>query len=96
MLVQDNLNTHTPASLYEAFEPAEARRIIERFEWHYTPNAVFAAEPRENETLITPRVELIACDFSGAKLQKADLGYNNLGFARFINADVRGASFVEA
>ena len=37
MLVQDNLNTHTPASLYEAFEPAEARRIIERFEWHNTP-----------------------------------------------------------
>ena len=37
MLVQDNLNTHTPASLYEAFEPAEARRIIERFDWHYTP-----------------------------------------------------------
>ena len=37
VLVQDNLNTHTPASLYEAFEPAEARRLIERFEWHYTP-----------------------------------------------------------
>ena len=37
VLVQDNLNTHTPASLYEAFEPAEARRIIKRFEWHYTP-----------------------------------------------------------
>jgi hypothetical protein len=37
VLVQDNLNTHTPASLYEAFEPAQARRIIERFEWHYTP-----------------------------------------------------------
>jgi DDE superfamily endonuclease len=37
VLVQDNLNTHVPASLYEAFEPAEARRIIERFEWHYTP-----------------------------------------------------------
>ena len=37
VLVQDNLNTHTPASLYEAFEPAEARRIIERFEWRYTP-----------------------------------------------------------
>jgi hypothetical protein len=37
VLVQDNLNTHTPASLYEAFEAAEARRIIERFEWHYTP-----------------------------------------------------------
>jgi hypothetical protein len=37
VLVQDNLNTHAPASLYEAFEPAEARRIVERFEWHYTP-----------------------------------------------------------
>jgi len=37
VLVQDNLNTHAPASLYEAFAPAEARRIIERFEWHYTP-----------------------------------------------------------
>ncbi|MCP4968113.1 MAG: IS630 family transposase, partial [bacterium] len=37
VLVQDNLNTHTPASLYEAFEPAEARRLINRFEWHYTP-----------------------------------------------------------
>ena len=33
----DNLNTHTPAALYEAFEPAEARRLAERFEWHYTP-----------------------------------------------------------
>ncbi len=30
VLVQDNLNTHTPASLYEAFEPAEARRLINR------------------------------------------------------------------
>jgi hypothetical protein len=37
VLVQDNLNTHAPASLYEAFEPAEARRIVERFEWHNTP-----------------------------------------------------------
>ena len=37
VLVQDNLNTHVPASLYEAFPPAEARRLTERFEWHYTP-----------------------------------------------------------
>ena len=36
-LVQDNLNTHTPASLYAAFPPAEARRLVNRFEWHYTP-----------------------------------------------------------
>src|SRR5271163_3024488 len=36
-LVQDNLSTHKPASLYEAFPPEEARRLVERFEWHYTP-----------------------------------------------------------
>ncbi len=37
VLVQDNLNTHSPASLYEAFEPAEARRLMKWFEVHYTP-----------------------------------------------------------
>jgi DDE superfamily endonuclease len=36
-LVMDNLNTHAPASLYEAFEPQEARRLIERLEMVYTP-----------------------------------------------------------
>jgi hypothetical protein len=37
VLVTDNLNTHSPASLYKAFSPEEARRIVERYEWHYTP-----------------------------------------------------------
>jgi hypothetical protein len=37
VLMQDNLNTHSAASLYEAFPAAEARRLVERFEWHYTP-----------------------------------------------------------
>ena len=37
VLVMDNLNTHTPASLYEAFDPAEARRIAKKLEIHYTP-----------------------------------------------------------
>jgi len=37
VLVMDNLNTHRPASLYEAFEPAEAKRIWDRLELHYTP-----------------------------------------------------------
>jgi hypothetical protein len=36
-LVLDNLNTHTPASLYETYEPEEARRIARRLEIHYTP-----------------------------------------------------------
>src|SRR4029453_15594875 len=37
VLIQDNLNTHTPASLYAAFPPAEARRLADRLELHYTP-----------------------------------------------------------
>ena len=37
VLVLDNLNTHTPASLYEAFPPAEAKRLADKLELHYTP-----------------------------------------------------------
>ncbi len=36
-VVMDNLNTHKAASLYEAFAPAEARRIVKKLEFHYTP-----------------------------------------------------------
>ena len=36
-VVMDNLNTHRPASLYETFPAAEARRIAKRLEFHYTP-----------------------------------------------------------
>lgn len=37
VVVMDNLNTHTPAAFYQEFEPCEARRLVERFEFHYTP-----------------------------------------------------------
>lgn len=37
VVVMDNLNTHTPAAFYQVFEPQEARRLVERFEFHYTP-----------------------------------------------------------
>ena len=37
ILVCDNLNTHKPASFYKAFPPAEARRLLNRLEIHYTP-----------------------------------------------------------
>ncbi|MDR0585335.1 MAG: transposase [Treponema sp.] len=37
VLVMDNLNTHKPASLYRAFPPEEARRVLRRFEIQYTP-----------------------------------------------------------
>jgi hypothetical protein len=37
VLVCDNLNTHSPASLYERYDPAEAHRIANKIEWHHTP-----------------------------------------------------------
>ena len=37
VLVQDNLNIHSKASLYQAFPAGEARRLVEQFEWRYTP-----------------------------------------------------------
>jgi len=36
-VVLDNLNTHTPAALYEVFAPQEARRLLQKLEFHYTP-----------------------------------------------------------
>ena len=36
-VVQDNLNTHVKSALYKAFEPSEARRLLHRLEFHYTP-----------------------------------------------------------
>lgn len=37
VLVMDNLNTHTPAALYECYPPAEAKRLVDKLEIHYTP-----------------------------------------------------------
>jgi len=36
-IIQDNLNTHNPAFLYEVFEPSEAKRIIDKLDFHFTP-----------------------------------------------------------
>ncbi len=36
-VVLDNLNTHTPAALYQTFPPEQARRILSKLEFHYTP-----------------------------------------------------------
>ncbi len=55
VLVQDNLNTHKPASLYEAFPAIEARRLVERFEWHYTPKHGSWLEMAETELSVLTR-----------------------------------------
>jgi DDE superfamily endonuclease len=54
-LVQDNLNTHDGASLYEAFAPAEARRILDRIEWHYTPKHGSWLDMAESELSVLSR-----------------------------------------
>jgi hypothetical protein len=42
-VVLDNWNTQGPASFYETFAPAEARRLAERFEFHYSPSLAVGA-----------------------------------------------------
>ena len=55
VLVNDNLNTHKPASLYEAFPASEARRLVERFEWHYTPKHASWLDMAESELSVVSR-----------------------------------------
>ncbi|MGH6795437.1 MAG: IS630 family transposase [Methylocella sp.] len=54
VLVQDNLNIHSKASLYEAFPAAEARRLVERFEWHYTQKHGSWLDLAESELGVLP------------------------------------------
>ncbi len=55
VLMEDNLSTHKPASLYEAFPTAEARRLVERFEWHYTPKHGSWLDLAESELSVLSR-----------------------------------------
>ena len=55
VLINDNLNTHKPASLYEAFPAPEARRLVERFEWHYTPKHASWLDMAESELSVLSR-----------------------------------------
>jgi hypothetical protein len=58
ILVNDNLNTHGPSSLYKAFPPEEAHRIANRFEWHYTPKHASWLDMAEIEIGIMSRQAL--------------------------------------
>lgn len=55
VLVSDNLNVHTAGSLYEAFEPALARRVAARVEWHYTPRHGSWLNVAESELAVLSR-----------------------------------------
>jgi hypothetical protein len=54
VLVQDNLNIHCRASLYEAFPAPEARRLVERFKWHFTPKHGSWLDLAESELGVLP------------------------------------------
>jgi transposase len=70
VLVLDNLNTHTLGALYEAFEPAEARRIARRLEIHYTPKHGSWLNMAEIELSVLARQCLDQRLADGAKLEE--------------------------
>ena len=75
ILVQDNLNTHGPHSLYKAFPPAEARRLCERIEWHYTPKHGSWLNMAEFELSVLAR----QCLARGWKIEKTSNAMFRLG-----------------
>lgn len=72
ILVMDNLNTHRPASLYKAFPPAEARRIIKRLEIHYTPKHGSWLDMAEIELNVMTR-QCLSCRIETIDLLKSKL-----------------------
>jgi len=75
VLVQDNLNTHTPASLHQAFPAAEARRLVERFEWRYTPKHGSWLDMAESELAVCrPNVSIAASPTSSPSSRKSTPG----------------------
>ena len=75
VLVQDNLNTHTKASLYEAFPAAEARRLAERVEWHYTPkHGSWLDMAESNSASFRPSVSIAASRTNKPSSTKSQLG----------------------
>jgi hypothetical protein len=69
ILVMDNLSTHSPAAFYEAFEPAEARRLVQRFEIHFTPKHGSWLDVAEIELSVLSRQALDQRIASLAQLQ---------------------------
>jgi hypothetical protein len=65
VLVQDNLSTHTPASRYAAFPAPEARRLVNRFEWDYTPKHGSWLDTAESELAVLTNQCLAAASPTG-------------------------------
>lgn len=96
VLVLDNLNTHTPASLYEVFAPAEAKRLADKLEIHYTPKHGSWLNMAEIELSILSRqcldrriAELQALGLEVAAWQERRNAHGNAISWRFTTADAR-------
>lgn len=96
VLVVDNLNIHHAACLYQRFPPEEARRIAERFEWHYTPVHASWLNIAECELSVLRRQALrsrivdilTVCEKVTAWVQQRNLNQIGINW-RFTNADAR-------
>jgi hypothetical protein len=93
VLVVDNLNTHTPASLYEAFEPQEARRLAKKLEIHYTPKhgSWLNTWPRSSLVCSAANASTGECRTSRASIEKRKPGNSGTTrrASRSIGASVR-------
>jgi transposase len=87
VLVMDNLNTHKKASLYEAFEPAEARRIANKLEIHYTPKHGSWLNMAEIELSVMSRQCLRERMGDIQQLEKEVLAWQDKRNAKEIKAD---------
>lgn len=96
VLVTDNLNTHTTASLYKAFAPKEARRLAERFEWHYMTKHGSWLDMAEIELSILSRQALSKSKPNAASFSRAACSWTSARNAecrkihwQFTTADAR-------
>ena len=93
-LVQDNLNTHKPASLYEAFPAEQARRLVKRFIWHYTPKHGSWLNMAESEIAVLPaNVSIVVLPTTSSPQVEAWQKHRNQHHAKanwqFTTADAR-------
>jgi hypothetical protein len=96
VIEMDNLNTHSPASFYEAYEPEEARRLTNRFEFHHTPKHGSWLNMAEIELSVLnrqcldrriPNQEMLASEVKAWQDERNDLGVKVQW--RFTTADAR-------
>ena len=85
ILICDNLNTHTPGAFYEAFEPKEARALLSRIEFHYTPKHGSWLNIAENELSAMTRQCLTGRRFGKIETLRQEVE----AWARHTNSDQR-------